>query len=563
MSGRIAGALSDRSLRMTCPRTRSVPTPPQDSLSGRASPLRPRPRSWMTPRRVLDTLTAPAEVRSPAWTAEPAVTPTATMPAALAAIISQRESPTYQHRFGSTPRTRQAFRSRSGAGFACATSCPSMIVGGRGSRNAWTDAPTCSCRLEVAIAQGMVRASSLINSSREAGKGFGSTFRASKTSPCRRSMRSARCSSRSCPSARADSRATCLPSLPMSMATSRWPTGMPASWRAWSHALILAGTVSTRLPSRSNAIAAGVRKGHARGRAILAPPQVCEHRLRVSVRWEHGIEHFLDTTVLGDDRDSLDVPPALELEGGQAQGLGQLEIGVAQELVRNTHADRELLLVLRTLGADSKEVEPQVTELPIMVPIGTILARASTGAWDQVPLLRHIRLPGGRGIEEQHRTPGRDFGNVHVAAGRGTEANRGHRRAREVIARPVVHRYGKPRRQPVRISRSYSSQPSNEARESPRSSSHPQGQRGLSFFGRPRPARSCSRSTFSRMRGSRGKPVSVRKAEGSCLFLQQLLRSKSNDSLHQVVGHWLIHRKLDRTLSLLVRRQFFLEGLHA
>src|SRR5438552_18149802 len=90
------GALSDRSLRMTCPRSRSVPTPPQGSLSGRAIPLRSRPRSWMTPRRVVHTLTAPAEVRSPAWTAEPAVTPTATMLAALAAIISQRESPTYQ-----------------------------------------------------------------------------------------------------------------------------------------------------------------------------------------------------------------------------------------------------------------------------------------------------------------------------------------------------------------------------------------------------------------------------------------------------------------------------------
>src|SRR5437016_14588016 len=46
------------------------------------------------------------EVRSPAWTAEPAVTPTPTMPAALAAIISQRESPTYQHRSGSTPKTQ-------------------------------------------------------------------------------------------------------------------------------------------------------------------------------------------------------------------------------------------------------------------------------------------------------------------------------------------------------------------------------------------------------------------------------------------------------------------------
>src|SRR5205809_71324 len=457
MSGRLAGALSDRSLRMTCPRTRSVPTPPQGSLSGRAIPLRSRPRSWMIPRTALQTMPPAADVRPRARPPEPAGPPTVTKPAALAAIISQRESPTCQHRFGSTPRTRQAFRSRSGAGFACATSCPSMIVGGRGRRNAWTDAPTCSCRLEVAIAQGILRASSLINSSREAGKGFGSTFRVSKTSPCRRSMRSARCSSRSCPSARADSRATYLPSLPMSMATSRWPTEMPASWRAWSHALILAGTVSTRVPSRSNAIAAGGRKGPSRARAILAPPQVCEHRLRVSVRWEHGIEHFLDTTVLGGDRESFDVPPALELEGGKAQGLGQLEIGVAQELVRNTHADRELLLVLRTLGADPKDFEPQVKELPIMVPIGTILARASTGAWDQVPLLRHVRLPGGRGIEEQHRTPRGDLGNVHVATGRGTEANRGHRHAREVIARPVVHRCGKSRRQPVRLIHSYPS----------------------------------------------------------------------------------------------------------
>jgi len=255
----------------------------------------------MTPRRVLHTLTAPAEVRSPAWTAEPAVTPTPTMPAALAAIISQRESPTYQHRSGSTPKTRQAFRSRSGAGFACATSCPSMIVGGRGRRNAWTDAPTCSCRLEVAIAQGMLRASSLINSSREAGSGFGSTLRISKISPCRRSMRSARGSSRSCPSARADSRATCFPSLPMSAATCTLPTKMPASWRAWSHALIRAGTVSTKVPSRSNEMAAGAGGETLRPPPIASPPQVPEHRLRVPVRWEHGIEHFLDPAVFADE----------------------------------------------------------------------------------------------------------------------------------------------------------------------------------------------------------------------------------------------------------------------
>ena len=274
---------------------------PQGSLSTRAIPLGSRPMSWMTPRRVLHTLTAPAEVRSPARTAEPAVTPIATMPAALAAIISQLESPTYQHRYGSTPRTRQAFKSRSGAGFACATSRPSMIVGGRGRRNAWTDAPTCSCRLEVAIAQGMLRASSLINSSREAGSGFGSTLRISKISPCRRSMRSARGSSRSCPSARADSRATCFPSLPMSPATCTVPTKMPASWRAWSHALIRAGTVSTKVPSRSNEMAAGAGGETLRPPPIASPPQVPEHRLRVPVRWEHGIEHFLDPAVFADE----------------------------------------------------------------------------------------------------------------------------------------------------------------------------------------------------------------------------------------------------------------------
>src|SRR2546430_471368 len=89
MSGRIGG-LSAPSLRMTCPRTQSVPIRPQGSLSGRAIPLGSQPMSWMTPRRVLHTLTAPAEVRSPAWTAEPAVTPTPTMPAALVEILPQR-----------------------------------------------------------------------------------------------------------------------------------------------------------------------------------------------------------------------------------------------------------------------------------------------------------------------------------------------------------------------------------------------------------------------------------------------------------------------------------------
>jgi len=152
----------------------------------------PGPMSLMTSRRVLHTVTAPAKNRSSARTAEPAVTPTATIAAALAATMSQVESPTYQHRLDGTPRTREAFSSRSGAGLACATSRPSIIVGGRGRRNPTMDAPTCSCRLEVAIAHGMLRASSIIKSSREPGNGFGSTLRVSNISPCRRSMLSAR-----------------------------------------------------------------------------------------------------------------------------------------------------------------------------------------------------------------------------------------------------------------------------------------------------------------------------------------------------------------------------------
>src|SRR5439155_523719 len=82
---------------------------------------------------------------------EPAVTPTAIMPAATADTMSHVESPTYQQRAGSTSNSLAASSRRSGSGFACSTWLPSMMAGSRDSSSAFTDRATCSRLLEVAM----------------------------------------------------------------------------------------------------------------------------------------------------------------------------------------------------------------------------------------------------------------------------------------------------------------------------------------------------------------------------------------------------------------------------
>ncbi len=82
---------------------------------------------------------APASRRMSAGVA-PVVTAMPAIPARTQAIMSQRESPTYQHLSGATPSSRAASSSRSGSGLACSTWLASVIRGAAGSRSAETDA---------------------------------------------------------------------------------------------------------------------------------------------------------------------------------------------------------------------------------------------------------------------------------------------------------------------------------------------------------------------------------------------------------------------------------------
>jgi len=109
-----------------------------------------------------------------AGTAAPAMTPTPAMPAALAARMSQVESPMHQHASAGWPNASAAASSRSGSGLACSTDEPSTMVGSRPSSSAASEVPTCLRRDEVAMAHGHEAPSSHRSISRAPGSGCGS-----------------------------------------------------------------------------------------------------------------------------------------------------------------------------------------------------------------------------------------------------------------------------------------------------------------------------------------------------------------------------------------------------
>ena len=171
--------------------------------------------------------------------------------------MSQVASPTYQQRAGSTATSFAASSRRSGSGLACSTWLASTIVGSPSSPRAATDVLTWSLRLEVAIAQASPRASMARTTSRTPGSGAGDRFSRSYVSPDRLSMVSARSSSSETPASAAISRASRLPSTPISGARRSCVVGKPASSSARSQASMRVSTVSTSVPSRSNSTAFG------------------------------------------------------------------------------------------------------------------------------------------------------------------------------------------------------------------------------------------------------------------------------------------------------------------
>src|SRR5205814_10713228 len=97
--------------------------------------------------------------------------------------------------------------------------------------------------------------------------------------------------------------------------------------------------------------------------------QPSEHGLGVLVRREDRIEDLHDPTFLRDQREALDQTDALEGEGREAQRVGEPELPVAEDLVRQVRPADQLALVLRILAADAEDRRPQPPELGVQVTV--------------------------------------------------------------------------------------------------------------------------------------------------------------------------------------------------
>src|SRR6185312_2696383 len=126
------------------------------------------------------------------------------------------------------------------------------------------------------------------------------------------------------------------------------------------------------------------------------------------------------------------------LEGGEAEGLDQLEMIVTQQLEGEMQPFDGFLLILRVLRAEAEDSSPEGFQLGVVVAEGAGLGGAAAGSGDVVPAGEGIAV-GTAGVRvEVDDGTAREGREVHLTPGRRGQRNRGEAQAREVVAGAVV-----------------------------------------------------------------------------------------------------------------------------
>jgi hypothetical protein len=173
----------------------------------------------------------------------------------------------------------------------------------------------------------------------------------------------------------------------------------------------------------------------------------------VLVRREDGVEDLDDPPPLGDQSQALVEASAVELEGGEAQRLGEVELGIGGDGMGETEALGGLPLVVDRLRRDAHDRCSELAKLDAVVAVAAGLRRAPACAGRLVPAGRRLDFgPTGSRVHVEDEQSGRDVGEIELA-GRGLETNRPDRCTLEMVGSAVVLGDRKVRREDRRVVR--------------------------------------------------------------------------------------------------------------
>src|SRR5690348_14922542 len=116
-------------------------------------------------------------------------------------------------------------------------------------------------------------------------------------------------------------------------------------------------------------------------------PEPAEYFVGALIGREDRVEDMLDAPIPNDEREALQEPRALRLEGRQAQGIAKLELRIAQHGEGKVQAFAHLLLVGGGLRAQAENLGLQLGKLGMVVAKAARLRRTAARARDHVPAL--------------------------------------------------------------------------------------------------------------------------------------------------------------------------------
>ncbi len=149
--------------------------------------------------------------------------------------------------------------------------------------------------------------------------------------------------------------------------------------------------------------------------------------------------HMLDRPFADDQRQALDQGHAVDLEGRQPQGLGQGEIGVAQDAEGQMKALGHLALVVGVLRAEAEDGGALCPKLALMVAKCAGLRGTAPSTGDCIPPGRQrLPRPTGPRIGVDHRARAGEVAEIDQAARGRRKCYRGHAHARQVVTGAIV-----------------------------------------------------------------------------------------------------------------------------
>lgn len=175
-----------------------------------------------------------------------------------------------------------------------------------------------------------------------------------------------------------------------------------------------------------------------------------QHLFGVGIGRKDGVEDMLDPPTAHNQREALQEYMPSGTESRQTKRAGQAQLSIREKTEREVQASGCFALTGRLLSGEADNIRPGARQLLVMITETAGFERASSRAWNEVPVLCELSLPGwpGARIGVYHRAlAGAGVVEEDHASIRCRKAYPGEGHARQVTCRAVICRYRQVRRQ--------------------------------------------------------------------------------------------------------------------